>query len=129
MQPEHMERAHLNREKLFEQLRIKGVRHLGQVEYVFQEQSGYITVFLYPADEQKSGLRVIPPWDILKAKEWMEGESLPEAKTLGCAACGYLQAFPAQQPIPACPNCHHTIWSEAVLLHPPKKATSPDQPE
>ena len=65
--------------ELFQELRERGIEHLGQVAGAYVEADGALTVFR--AKQPRPGLPIVPPWEIEKPKEAREG-------TLACMRCG-----------------------------------------
>ncbi|MBB5233833.1 YetF domain-containing protein [Deinococcus budaensis] len=101
--------ANLSREDLFERLRAQGVRQLGQVQRVYFEQDGVLSVFLHGQDAP-AGLPIVPPWDL---------ELPPTARAgtlhggeLACLSCGTIQR--PGGPLPSCPHCGAASWTPAT---------------
>ncbi len=114
MDPEHLDAANMNREKLFLMLRQEKIRHLGEVEYAFLEQGGTLSVYEREPADVTPGLRVVVPWDIDEPTRWKAGDSAPGAVLLGCEQCGLI-AKQTQGALPACPNCDGDSWVDAVM--------------
>jgi len=93
--------------ELFQELREKGVRHLGQVEHAFMENDGVLTVFKYDKVE-RPGLPIVPPWEI-KHPEKVARPSTTD--TLACMRCGTLSDEPAE---PRCSHCGHDEFTRPV---------------
>lgn len=97
----------LTTNELAQQLRQKGIEHLGQVEHAYVETDGVLTVFK-SAPGTRPGLPIVPPWEIerpraLAADEHADGP-------LACMRCGFL-AQPTQRG--TCPNCGTREWTLA----------------
>lgn len=88
--------------ELFQQLREKGVEHLGQIAHAYVEADGRLSVFRNKV-EDRPGLPIMPPWELEPPQEATEG-------SLACMKCGYL-ADHAQ----ACPNCGEERWTKAQV--------------
>lgn len=77
-------RARLSQEDLFERLRPEGVEQLGQVRRVYLEQAGSLSVFLFPGEQVRPGLPIVPPWDL----EPPPRVPADFAGLVACQACG-----------------------------------------
>lgn len=115
MLPEVLKKAHLNREQLFEELRLGGVRNLGELEMVFLEQCGRLSIFRRPEREYGPGLLVAPPWDSLKPARFAAGERA-EGSPLGCESCGAIIEEDRGNPLPECVRCGNNTWADAVAI-------------
>lgn len=113
MKPDGMEGAKLSRESLFELLRMHGIRHLGEVECAFMEQSGQLSVFEAESGAQRDGLRVMPPWDIQTPMRWESGQTAKFDHFVGCECCGHVLE-PNANALSACPVCDGESWVDAV---------------
>ena len=110
-----LEKAHLNREKLFELLRGEEVRQLGELNRAFMEQRGVVSVWRFSEDKHCPGLRVTPPWDLEPPHYFAAGETLYNTQTLGCASCGKPQRFGTGEGLPQFGNCERESWVDAVV--------------
>lgn len=115
MLPEGLEEAKMNREKLFEELRLEGVRSLGELEMVFLEQSGRLSVFRRRSEERTNGLRVAPPWDALHPARFTAGERA-EGSPLGCENCGIIILEAPGTTLPKCLCGGEGRWVDAVAV-------------
>ena len=93
--PGSLHRARLSQEDLFERLRPEGVEQLGQVRRVYLEQSCALSVYLLPPEEVRSGLPVVPPWDL-------EAPPPVPADFTGLVACRQCGTVFMQGQPPAC---------------------------
>lgn len=118
-----LHKATLAQEELFELLRIKGIRQLGEVERAYVEQNGQLSIFCF--QEKRSGLPIVPPWDISKPFEHCKGERVAIAQILACCHCGQLTE-PGECP-ESCQNCQHQEFMYACLN--PLKPEPPLKPE
>jgi len=116
MNPKGIRNAHLNREKLFEHLRLRGVRHLGELEYVFQEQGGQFSVYRLRENDHKPGLAVMPPWDISLPKVFYAGDAPNEQIIIGCTNCGKIIKQEKEDLVPNCQVCKGEEWTDNVVL-------------
>jgi uncharacterized membrane protein YcaP (DUF421 family) len=88
--------------ELFQQLRERGVEHLGQVDHAYIEANGRLTVFRNKRDH-RPGLPIEPPWELAPPSEATEG-------TLACMKCGTLSDHAGP-----CPHCGHHRWAVAQV--------------
>jgi uncharacterized membrane protein YcaP (DUF421 family) len=89
--------------EVMEQLRLKGIRNLGQVELAFMEPSGDLSIFKY--DKPRRGLPIVPPLE-LRALD-ADGEVVKPC----CVSCGLLR----KSGDPTCPECKETRVAEAEI--------------
>ena len=114
MMPSELRAAKLNREKLFELLRVEGVEHLGQLHRVYMEQRGELSLVRRRDPEVGAGLRVSPPWDDREPRRHPSGQVVPVPGKLGCIACGEIATFAQGAVLPPCPRCGEKEWAGAV---------------
>ena len=118
MLPDELKAAKLNREKLFELLRVEGVEHLGQLHRVYMEQRGELSFVRRREPTIQAGLRVSPPWDAREPTRYKAGQPSPIPGKLGCAACGEIQTFARGETLPACPACERAeVGQRCVVGH------------
>lgn len=111
MHPDVLKATNLNREKLFEMLRLHGIHHLGEVKYAILEQSGGLS--LSKTSGRVPGLRIMPPWDIDPPTCWEAGDAPEQTLRVGCQKCGHVIGH-NQDPLPVCQQCEGTSWVSAV---------------
>lgn len=93
-----IEKLHLSRQQLFELLRERDIRHLGQVKRAYIEAAG--TISLYKNKEVKPGLSVLPLKDIGKI-------IVKDQEHVACTWCGKV----VEDKAPGnCPVCQHNNW-------------------
>lgn len=96
----------LGTSELFQQLREKGIRQLGEVEHAIVETDGVLTVF--EAERVRPGLPILPPWEIERPtplhRETTEG-------LLSCMQCGHTSRH---RSVTKCPHCGHDKWTRAI---------------
>ena len=97
---DELQNLKISRQQLFEQLRNKDVRQLGQVARVYLEACGNFTI--YENEPVQPGLSVMPV-DMDKVIE-------RDLTIIVCLHCGNKQADNAGQ---TCNNCKSTNWVEA----------------
>ena len=95
-----LEKHFISRQQLFELLREKEIRHLGQVKRAYIEACG--TVSIYKNKEVKPGLSILPVKDI-------DIISIKDENHNACSWCGTVvdKSYKTE-----CPNCRHTHWVE-----------------
>lgn len=104
----------LSREELFAELRVAGVEQIGQVRQAYLEESAKMSVFLFPPDQVKPGLPIVPPWDIARPTSYGPGDSAPADGYYACADCGETLYWSIGQPFSACTNCESVAeWMAA----------------
>lgn len=101
-----MEGSNLSESELFQQLRQKGVRHLGEVAYAYLETDGALTVFR--AKERRPGLPIMPPWEIEAPVEVKPDET---DGPIACRYCGLVASSTRE----SCSNCGHDVWVQAKV--------------
>ncbi|WP_034385489.1 DUF421 domain-containing protein [Deinococcus sp. YIM 77859] len=111
--PQALHLANLSREDLFERLRVEGVRQLGEVQRVYFEQDGNLSVFLQ-VQNAPPGLPIVPPWDLEPPPSVLAGALV--AGPVACTHCGavLLTAPPPLEPLPPCPRCSRDTWTPAT---------------
>lgn len=92
----------LGTSELFQQLRERGIEHLGQVAHAYIESDGKLTVFRNKRDDHP-GLPIMPPWELSPPAEASAG-------TLACMTCGTIADAAG-----SCPHCGETHWTTAQL--------------
>lgn len=103
---ETMKSVDLDRDRLFEQLRLRHVAHLGEVRVAYLETSGQISVFLHSDAAALPGLPIVPPPTI-------EEHSTVQAGRRGryaCRECGYRISVGGRDRIGECANCGSERW-------------------
>lgn len=109
----NLHRYGLSQDELFEFLRGQGVENLGHIREAYFEQNGQISVFAYKTGGSRSGLQLVPPWDIAKIQTVQQGHVIKARQMLACVRCGFTQSF-EQEILPACPACQGILWTDAV---------------
>ena len=97
----------LRHDELFEDLRLKGVEHLGQVDKAYIEASGQLSIYFLPDEKVVHGLPVTP--ELFDAQE----EEIKEKGIYSCCYCGNTkEMMPAKQNI--CEICENKKWVKAI---------------
>jgi uncharacterized membrane protein YcaP (DUF421 family) len=110
--------------EMFQELRERGIEHLGQVAHAYVEADGAITVFRAQANEQRPGLPIVPPWEIEKPAKLMGDTTTRNALDLACMRCGTVSAVKAGSTPGRCPQCDNDEWTPAQ--HHPHYANADD---
>lgn len=95
---EQLEKLFFSRQQLFELLREKEIRHLGQVKRAYIEACGTLSIYKYK--EPKPGLSIIPVKDI-------DSIITRDEKHNACSWCGTVVE---KDQVTTCPNCRHDHW-------------------
>lgn len=95
-----IEKHFISRQQLFELLREKEIRHLGQVKRAYMEASGTFSIYKYK--EAKPGLSILPVKDIDLIVKKDENHNV-------CSWCGTVVERSHKI---ECPNCGHNHWVE-----------------
>lgn len=88
--------------ELLERLRLNGVENLGSLRGVWLEPSGQISLF--PANEPRKGLQIVPPRELLPLDPPRRGE--PAC----CCGCGMIHKTAPE----LCPNCGAFDFTQPV---------------
>lgn len=95
-----IEKHFISRQQLFELLREKDIRHLGQVKRAYIEASGTLSIYKYK--DTKPGLSILPVKEI-------DEIIVKDEKHNACSWCGTLVEKNHEK---ECPNCKHNHWVE-----------------
>jgi uncharacterized membrane protein YcaP (DUF421 family) len=99
--------------EMFQQLRERGIEHLGQVAHAYIEADGGIAIYCRK-DDTLPGLPIVPPWELSRPLKLSAGEPRPDAGPLACMTCGTLsQATIAPD---RCAHCGHRTWTPAQTV-------------
>jgi uncharacterized membrane protein YcaP (DUF421 family) len=96
--------------ELFQQLREKGIEHLGQVGRAYVEPDGVLTV--YRPLEARPGLAIVPPFEIEPPVLVAADAPATGNGALACTRCGTLQQLAAGMNPGNCPHCGNSHWTE-----------------
>lgn len=111
---ERLQELTINRDELFQYLRLQGVENLGTVRAAYMEQSGRLSVFRFADREAKSGIAIVPPWELETPQWYGQGVALDRAELLGCVRCGYIRSFTVGESLPVCDSCGYDTWTDRV---------------
>jgi uncharacterized membrane protein YcaP (DUF421 family) len=96
----------LGTSELFQRLREKGIRQLGEVEHAIVEADGVLSVF--KAERAQPGLPILPPWEIERPAHIDRRTS---DELLSCMQCGHTSRDRA---VKNCTRCGHDQWTKAI---------------
>lgn len=96
--------------ELFQQLREKGISHLGEVANAYIETNGVVTV--YRAKAKQPGLPIAPPWEI-KMPEAVEPSEIADPQPVACKTCGTVAR--ATPELDHCSHCGDDEWVWAKI--------------
>jgi uncharacterized membrane protein YcaP (DUF421 family) len=123
--PKALEETGMNREELFQLLRLRGIEHLGQVRNAYVEQGGHVSVFCYPPQPRRLGMRTMPPWDVVPPRRLTCNQQVEHEVFLACEVCGSVRHFCAAQRLQPCPSCGSPLWVDAVYTPPYNDGATP----
>lgn len=96
----------LSKDEFFMELRLRGVFHLGQVEYAILETTGEVSVYFYDYEQTKYGLPILPD-SLKKTVKTFEVDTF-----YSCTFCGQTIKYNIENTF-VCPNCQNTEWVKA----------------
>ncbi|KOF20985.1 hypothetical protein AC244_06155 [Ensifer adhaerens] len=106
-----LKQLNVGHDELFEQLRLKQVRHLGQVRAAYFETNGLLSVFTFD-EPSRQGLSIEPPWDVSKPTQFRSGSAVREKRRLACVQCAEVVELSPDETVPPCPRCGADVWHE-----------------
>ncbi len=110
---EGLGRARLEHADVFEIVREKGYRQLGQIERTYIEADGQVSVFPYPREDVRPGLGVEPPWD-LRAPDTIGSEQvIKDEGCYACRRCGHVAEGRSGTSLGKCEVCQGRNWIAA----------------
>ena len=103
---EEFKKESLSKDEFFMELRLRGVFHLGQVEYAILETTGEVSVYFFNQRQIKYGLPILP--DSLK-----KTINVFETDTFySCTFCGQTVKYPIKTGL-VCATCNKNEWVKA----------------
>ena len=108
---ESLKTSSRSRNEIYMGLRLAKIEHLGEVRRSYLEINGEMSVFKFDDGDVRPGLSVLPDVDL---EPMLAGEMAPHKSDYACLYCGHVVALEGGQPFPACPECQHKEWGEAV---------------
>jgi uncharacterized membrane protein YcaP (DUF421 family) len=111
-----MNQAALSREEVFMELRLDGIRQLGEVERAYMEVDGKVSTFPFDTDQIRPGLPIVPPWDLVndRPRTWKLHDAAPQTDDYACRICGEVRHFKEGEKFSMCENCQRGEWMLAV---------------
>jgi len=104
---ENTELENLRHDELFEDLRLHGVKHLGQIESAYIEASGQISIYFLPDEKVEYGLPVTPElFD-------QQVEEIKEHDIYSCSHCGHTKKIGPTRDH-TCEICENKKWVKAI---------------
>lgn len=97
--------------ELFQELREKGIEHLGQVGRAYVEPDGVLTV--YRALKERPGLPIVPPFEVEPPPVVRADQPATSGGHLACTRCGTLREIAAGTSPGICPHCGNRRWTHA----------------
>lgn len=112
-----LQKANLSRDEIFAYLREKGVEQLGQVKRAYLEINGRVSVFLYPKENVRPGLAIMPPPELVhkNAADDLRGITPGNEPVRACSHCGFTRPGTATDEGEACPECGSKRWQTAII--------------
>ena len=104
---ENSKLENLRHDELFEDLRLHGVKHLGQIEAAYIEASGQVSIFFLPDEKVEYGLPVTPE---LFEKQLVE---IKEQDIYSCGHCGHTKKI-GPGPHHTCEICENKKWVKSI---------------
>ena len=111
---ESLKKEKLSKEDLFRSLRMKDVKHLGEVQKAFVETTGQISVLFKPPKNIKPGLPVVPENDIPASAKIRNPMRISEPGHYSCMNCGTVKLFNRMEEVPKCGECTGEEWLKAI---------------
>jgi len=104
---ENFKKEALGQDEFFAELRMKGVKHLGQIQLGIIEVNGEISLFFYEDGEVKYGLPILP--ELFKHKTIQ----ISEHHHYSCSFCGYTENLGSAAEH-LCPVCKRKKWVKSI---------------
>lgn len=103
---ENFKPEELSKDEILSDLRMAGVKHLGQVDTAYIEASGKMSVFFLPDDKVAYGLPILPEFFDQQITE------ITEEGTYACSFCGFTEEI---TPVSThtCKICDRVKWVKA----------------
>ena len=102
---ENMTPNRISRDRIFAELRVSGLKHLGAIKRFYFEADGSFT--LIQDKDRKYGLSVLPDFDI----EMMNEQKQADKEV--CLVCGMDKPV-TNEKVPKCPNCGNNRFVKAI---------------
>lgn len=105
--------------EVFQEMRERGVEHLGQVARAYIESDGGMAIYL--AKRAVPGLPIVPPWEIEKPEVFRAPATVPRAAIFACMRCGATTNASSRTELQRCTHCgddHFTIAQAEAKFDP-----------
>lgn len=96
--------------ELFQELRERGIEHLGQVAHAYIEADGGVALYRRK-DDTLPGLSIVPPWELAKPVELRAGQA--SKVDVACLKCG--TPIKVENVLSACTHCGNETWTPAQI--------------
>jgi hypothetical protein len=83
------------------------------VRAAYLEQNGSLTAFRYARADERPGLPIEPPADVVSRQHYGPDDSLPTEGDYACAICGQVRHLEQRTQPPPCDE-DHVSWVAAV---------------
>ncbi len=93
---------------LLADLRVTGIKHLGQIETAILEHNGQLSVFEYEPDAVRPGLPILPK------VFGQHTERINDTGEYACCTCGQVESFTKPTEHWPCPRCQQPVWVKAI---------------
>lgn len=103
---EEFKKESLSKDEFFMELRLRGVFHLGQVEYAILETTGEVSVYFFDHRQIKYGLPILPD-SLKKTVKDFETDTF-----YSCTFCGQTVKYHIENSF-FCPQCNKNEWVKA----------------
>lgn len=101
-----MGEAKMSRQQLFALLRNEKVFNLGEVERVYLESFGSISIFRF--DSKQPGLSILPP-----GEDFSKMNKQPPGNEYACTSCGHVEEDRNEKDV--CAVCSSNSWLKATV--------------
>lgn len=108
---EVFDKASTTKDELLLMLRKQGIRHLGELEKVYLERDGDLSIYKLENGKQQPGLTTIPPEVPGHPKHYKSGEKAPRSAYFSCYGTGETKRFSEGETFP---ECLENEWVEFV---------------
>lgn len=100
--------------ELFQELRERGIEHLGQVARAYVEPDGKLTV--YRARDARPGLPIVPPFEVEPPSLVRADQPVESSGDLACTRCGTRRHIAAGTSPGNCTHCGNRYWTQARMV-------------
>ncbi|WP_292462285.1 YetF domain-containing protein [Methanolobus sp.] len=108
---DRFDRTTTTKDELLLMLRKQGIRHMGELEKVYLERDGGLSIYKLEKDKQQPGLTVIPLEVPGHPKHYLSGTKVPRSAYYSCFGTGETRRFSEGETFP---NCRENEWVEFI---------------